>query len=72
MLRYLGIGKRSLGEVPMPPHKRMNWEFLAVIRGWCAPLLEGEPAPPLQRTRFGCSRLTASMGGRANPERHAR
>jgi AraC family transcriptional regulator len=47
MLRYLGIGKRSLGEVPMPPHKRLNWEFLAVISGRCAPILEGEQKQPL-------------------------
>jgi AraC-like DNA-binding protein len=47
MLRYLGFGKRSLGEVPMPPHKRINWEFLAVVRGKCAPLFENHPTTSL-------------------------
>jgi AraC-like DNA-binding protein len=37
MLRYLGLGKRQLGDHPMPPHARLNWEFLAVVRGKLAP-----------------------------------
>jgi AraC-like DNA-binding protein len=49
MLRYLGLGARSLGDVPMPPHKRMNWEFFAVVHGTCAPILVAKPAPPLTR-----------------------
>jgi AraC-like DNA-binding protein len=49
MLRYLGFGRRSLGELPMPPHKRLNWEFLAVVGGRCAPLFENRPTPPLAR-----------------------
>lgn len=48
MLRYLGLGPRSLGDYPRPSHRRVNWEFLAVIRGKCAPTLEnGEPAVPV-------------------------
>jgi AraC-like DNA-binding protein len=37
MLRYLGLGKRHFGDNPMPPHPRMNWEFLAVTRGKIGP-----------------------------------
>lgn len=37
MLRYLGLGTRPLGDYPMPTHKRVNWEFLAVVRGKLAP-----------------------------------
>lgn len=37
MLRYLGLGTRQLGDYPMPEHKRVNWEFLAVVRGKLAP-----------------------------------
>jgi AraC-like DNA-binding protein len=33
MLRYLSIGSRKFGDTPMPPHARVNWEFLAVLRG---------------------------------------
>jgi AraC family transcriptional regulator len=31
----------------MPAHKRINWEFYAVVRGKCAPSLEGSPDPLL-------------------------
>lgn len=37
MLRYLGSGERELGDCPMPAHARVNWEFLAVIKGRVAP-----------------------------------
>jgi AraC-like DNA-binding protein len=37
MLRYVGLGKREMGDHPMPPHPRLNWEFLAVMRGKIAP-----------------------------------
>ena len=37
MLRYLGLGERSLGDSPMPSHPRVNWEFLAVVKGVLAP-----------------------------------
>jgi AraC family transcriptional regulator len=51
MLRYLGFGKRSLGDLPMPPHKRMNWEFLAIVRGLCAPTLADKSTPqPVSNT----------------------
>lgn len=47
MLRYLGLGKRFYGDRPMPAHKRVNWEFLAVIRGKIAPFerIEARPQP---------------------------
>jgi AraC-like DNA-binding protein len=37
MLRYVGLGERRLGDHPMPPHPRLNWEFLAVVQGKLAP-----------------------------------
>ena len=45
MLRYLGLGKRHYGKRPMPPHKRLNWEFLAVVRGRIAPYDNDESRP---------------------------
>jgi AraC-like DNA-binding protein len=42
MLRYVGLGKRQLGDHPMPPHARLNWEFLAVVRGKVSPF-ESQP-----------------------------
>ena len=47
MLRYLGLGLRELGDCPMPPHARVNWEFLAVVRGHCAPTARPDEKPPL-------------------------
>ncbi len=47
MLRYLASGPRPFGDTPMPSHRRVNWEFLAVVRGKCAPLVDSThpPAP---------------------------
>ena len=45
MLRYLGAGPRQFGLFPLKPIVRMNWEFFAVVRGRCAPLVQGgQPA----------------------------
>jgi AraC-like DNA-binding protein len=46
MLRYLGLGKRFYGDRPMPPHKRVNWEFLAVVGGKIAPFERNDARPP--------------------------
>ena len=46
MLRYLGLGKRFFGDHPMPAHKRVNWEFLAIMSGKIAPF-ERDDAPCL-------------------------
>ena len=43
MLRYLGLGQRHFGDRPMPAHKRVNWEFFAVIRGKVAPFFSAAP-----------------------------
>lgn len=40
MLRYLNSGPRPFGDFPMPPHRRLNWEFYAVLSGRLAPLLD--------------------------------
>ena len=47
MLRYLGSGSRLLGDVPMPAHPRVNWEFFAVVRGRVAPFSHRQERPPL-------------------------
>lgn len=47
MLRYLGVGPRQFGLYPLKPIVRVNWEFFAVVRGRCAPLVSGSPAGPL-------------------------
>ena len=33
----------------MPTHKRINWEFCAVVRGQLGPSIENRPTPPLVR-----------------------
>jgi AraC-like DNA-binding protein len=38
MLRHLTRGTRYFGDHPMSMISRINWEFYAVIKGWCAPL----------------------------------
>lgn len=43
MLRYVGSGTRHYGEHPMPPHPRLNWEFLAVISGKISPFERNDP-----------------------------
>lgn len=50
MLRYLGTGPRQFGLYPLKPLVRMNWEFFAVVRGRCAPLIPDRPPPRLQRS----------------------
>jgi AraC family transcriptional regulator len=50
MLRYLGRGPRQFGLYPLKPIVRMNWEFFAVVRGRCAPLLQSGPPPRLVRS----------------------
>ncbi len=52
MLRYLGLGNRFLGERPMPPHKRLNWEFLAVVRGKLAPFDRNDAPRTLRSERL--------------------
>ncbi|HUR58530.1 MAG TPA: AraC family transcriptional regulator [Opitutaceae bacterium] len=49
MLRYLGAGPRQFGLFPLKPSTRLNWEFFAVLKGPCAPLIPGAPAPELVR-----------------------
>ncbi len=41
MLRYLGSGPRQFGLFPLKAIARFNWEFFAVVRGRCAPVLPG-------------------------------
>jgi AraC-like DNA-binding protein len=41
MLRYLAIEKRRLGNGLTLPQRRVDWEFMAVIRGQVAPIVPG-------------------------------
>jgi AraC family transcriptional regulator len=45
MLRYLGLGYRQFGLHPVKGRPRLNWEFYAVLRGQCSPVIphRGEP-----------------------------
>lgn len=47
MLRYLNQGPRPFGDYPMPVHKRLNWEFYAVLHGRLAPSFDPPAAPEL-------------------------
>jgi AraC family transcriptional regulator len=51
MLRYLDKGIRHFWEKPHPTHKRMNWEFYAVLDGKCAPV-NSEQERPLLKSRY--------------------
>ena len=48
MLRYLGFGPRQFGLYPLRSIARVNWEFFAVVKGHCAPVIAGESQPPLR------------------------
>jgi len=52
MLRYVGLGKRFFGDRPMPAHQRVNWEFLAVMRGKIAPVERDDAAVSPVGDRF--------------------
>lgn len=52
MLQYLTFGDRRFGIHPMPPHTRLNWEFYAVIKGRCAPVLPAGPDLPLKERQL--------------------
>jgi AraC family transcriptional regulator len=47
MLRYLGVGPRQFGLFPLKPVARINWEFFAVVKGRCAPLVPHNAHPAL-------------------------
>jgi AraC family transcriptional regulator len=50
MLIYLTEGRRQYGDRPVPPIRRSAWEFQAVVRGRCAPLLTGRQLSLQRRT----------------------
>jgi AraC-like DNA-binding protein len=46
MTRYISSGLRNLGQAPILPHSRLNWEFIAVTKGRCGVILaSGEKLP---------------------------
>jgi AraC-like DNA-binding protein len=70
MLRYLGLGPRQFGRHPLKPIERMNWEFFAVLKGRCAPLIRPGERPPLRErtlwiTAPGSAHTWAGDGPRA-------
>ena len=52
MLRYLGSGVRRFGLYPVTLHRRTDWEFFAVVRGRCAPLLDDTKKPIAHKRHF--------------------
>ncbi len=48
MLRYLGLGYRQFGLYPLVSGGRLNWEFYAVVRGRCGPVLRPDTPPQLR------------------------
>ena len=48
MLRYLGLGFRQFGLHPLKGRPRLNWEFYAVLKGKCAPVVPGKPDQKLR------------------------
>ena len=70
MLRYLGVGARQFGLFPLKPLARMNWEFFAVLKGRCAPLIDDQKTVPLAEhtlwvTAPGSAHTWAGDGARA-------
>jgi AraC-like DNA-binding protein len=41
MLRYFASGYRDFDKHPDPPSQRLNWEFFAVSKGSCVPVISG-------------------------------
>lgn len=52
MLRYLGHGGRQFGLKPVYVHRRANWEFFAVLKGECGPVLVDGAKPVLHRSNL--------------------
>jgi AraC family transcriptional regulator len=52
MLRYLGAGVRRFGLYPMHVHQRDNWEFFAVLRGKCGPVLSETGPATLEQSHL--------------------
>ncbi len=48
MLRYTRSGPKILDIPTSTPSKRLNWEFYAVVDGYCAPLFDMDENPQLQ------------------------
>lgn len=71
MLRYLSSGQRQFGDKPMPPHRRVNWEFAAVVKGKLAPTLGDGTAPELISNRLWIFPPTISHGWRGQAGRSA-
>lgn len=67
MLRYLGLGERELGDCPMPPHPRVNWEFLAVVKGHLAPYTKDSDALDLRSAALWLFPPGVSHGWRGKP-----
>ena len=72
MLQYLNQGYRTLGENPILPHARLNWEFYAVVEGRCAPVLPGSAERPLQSRQLWVFPPEMAHGWRGEPNKQCR
>ena len=62
MLRYLGYGFRQFGLYPLVSKPRVNWEFYAVVKGQCAPVLRKNITPRFSKLKFWIFRPGSSHG----------
>lgn len=71
MLRYLGLGYRQFGLYPLVSGGRLNWEFYAVVRGRCGPVLLPESAPRLRASTLWVFPAGSRHGWGGDRERRA-
>lgn len=54
MLRYFAFGYRDFSTHPDMYSRRLNWEFMAILEGECAPLPEGHSGPLVTEPTLWC------------------
>lgn len=71
MLRYLGLGYRQFGLHPVKGKQRLNWEFYAVLKGKCAPVLPATGASPLRQSTLWIFPSGSAHGWTGDRDRRA-
>jgi AraC-like DNA-binding protein len=72
MLRYLAWGLRDFVNSPVPPTRRLNWEFYAVISGSCGPCFPARRSPPIRSMALWLLPPQVSYGWRTSGRRCSR